>query len=125
MTCNSPIMNESKPLQTLTKCLQTSKPLRCSNGAELMEAIFSTVDSNWLLSTPKPTNRTRLQVDISKTSASRESLIFRTYDSRSSFDSPSDVKCLTESTLLWSIFIEIMLTPFISSLESTLRPLIS
>ncbi len=125
ITWSSPMMKESKPLQTFTRWRQTSNPVKCSNGASFRDVVSNThVSRSWLV-TPKPTYKTRLHVDISKTSNCKLSRILPMNVKRSSFESPSVVRYFTYSTLSGLIFIEIILTLLISSWGSTERPSIS
>ena len=42
ITWSSPIMKESKPLQTLTRWRHTSNPVKCSNGALFKDVVSNT-----------------------------------------------------------------------------------
>ena len=102
MTCNSPTMKESNPLQIFTRCLQASDPVIVWNGMSSSLVMFEIPAARVVGFTSKPTKRTLLHVENSKISAPTVLLNSLMNATRSSKLIPSVVSCFATSMLFES-----------------------
>lgn len=104
MTCNSPTMKESNPLQIFTRCFQASDPVIVWNGMSSSLVMVEIPAARVVGFTSKPTKRTLLQVENSKISAPTVLLNSLMNATRSSKLIPSVVSCFATSMLFESNF---------------------
>ena len=102
MTCNSPTINESNPLQIFTRCLQASDPVIVWNGMSSSLVTFEIPAARVVGFTSKPTKRTLLHVENSKISAPTVLLNPLMNETRSNKLIPSVVSCFATSMLFES-----------------------
>ena len=102
MTCNSPTINESNPLQIFTRCLQASDPVIVWNGMSSSLVTFEIPAARVVGFTSKPTKRTLLHVENSKISAPTVLLNSLMNATRSNKLIPSVVSCFATSMLFES-----------------------